>query len=92
MTRVADDAFASWSAPVQPEIVSTWGVYIIDRDGQRYLDLAFRFVFINLGHQHPKVVTAVVEQAQRLRTVAPPSENRRVGGGPTQRTSHSGAC
>jgi len=32
-------------------------------------------VFTNLGHQHPKVVAAIVEQAQRLTTVAPAHAN-----------------
>ncbi|GCB44677.1 aspartate aminotransferase family protein [Streptomyces sp. NL15-2K] len=76
MSSLADHVFHSWSAPVQPEIVSARGVHFTDRDGQRYLDLASQFVFTNLGHQHPKVVAAVIEQAQRLCTVAPPFENR----------------
>ncbi len=66
MRRAKDHVFPSWSAPVRPEIVSAHGIHFTDRDGQRCLGLASQFVFTNLSHRHPKVVAAVVEQAQRL--------------------------
>jgi taurine--2-oxoglutarate transaminase len=46
-----------------------------DHDGNHYLDFSSQLVFTNLGHQHPKVVAAIVEQAQRLTTVAPAHAN-----------------
>jgi taurine--2-oxoglutarate transaminase len=47
------------------------GSHLVDADGTRYLDFSSQLVFTNLGHQHPRVVAAVKEQADRLCTLAP---------------------
>src|SRR5947208_133989 len=46
--------------------------YFWDYDGKRYVDLASQLVNVNLGHQHPKVVAAIKEQADKLTTIGPP--------------------
>src|SRR4026209_272892 len=46
------------------------GSYIIDADGRRYLDFSSQLVFTNLGHQHPRIVAAIKQQADRLCTLA----------------------
>jgi taurine--2-oxoglutarate transaminase len=48
------------------------GRYVWDFDGKRYLDFASQLVNVSIGHQHPKVVAAIVEQAQKLTTIGPP--------------------
>ena len=48
------------------------GRYFWDYDGNRYLDFASQLVNVNLGHQHPKVVAAIKEQAEKLTTIGPP--------------------
>jgi taurine---2-oxoglutarate transaminase len=47
------------------------GSYVIDADGRSYLDFSSQLVFTNLGHQHPRIVAAIKEQADRLFTLAP---------------------
>ena len=37
----------------------------------RYLDFSSQLVNVNIGHQHPKLVAAIKEQADKLCTVAP---------------------
>jgi hypothetical protein len=54
-----------------PTFVGGSGSYVIDADGRRYLDFCSQLVFTNLGHQHPRIVAAVKEQADRLCIVAP---------------------
>jgi taurine--2-oxoglutarate transaminase len=51
------------------------GRYFWDYDGKRYLDFASQLVNLNIGHQHPRVVAAIKEQADRLCTIAPPIAN-----------------
>ena len=51
------------------------GSYVWDYDGTRYLDFSSQLVNVNIGHQHPKVVAAIQEQAGRLSTVAPQHAN-----------------
>jgi len=51
------------------------GRYFWDYDGKRYLDFASQLVNLNLGHQHPKVIAAIKEQADNLATIGPPMAN-----------------
>jgi taurine---2-oxoglutarate transaminase len=47
------------------------GSYLEDAAGRRYLDFGSQLVFTNLGHQHPRIVAAIRDQASRLCTLAP---------------------
>lgn len=42
------------------------GVYVWDVDGKRYYDFLSAYSAVNQGHCHPKIIHALVEQAQRL--------------------------
>lgn len=42
------------------------GVYVWDVDGKRYFDFLSGYSAVNQGHCHPKIVSALVEQAQQL--------------------------
>lgn len=69
--------FHSWSvqgAPV-PVILATEGSYVWDGAGNRLLDFSSQLVNTNIGHQHPKVVTAIQEQAAKICTIAPSYAN-----------------
>src|SRR5437773_10717193 len=48
------------------------GRYFWDFDGKRYLDFASQLVNVSIGHQHPQVVAAIKDQAERLCTIGPP--------------------
>lgn len=77
----ADDrahVFHSWSAQglISPvAIAGAEGSFFWDYDGNRYLDFSSQLVNTNIGHQHPKVVAAIQEQAGRLCTIAPSFAN-----------------
>ena len=47
------------------------GSYIIDADGKRYLDFSSQYMCVNTGHNHPKVVEAICDQAKRVCFVDP---------------------
>ncbi|MFB6415940.1 MULTISPECIES: ornithine--oxo-acid transaminase [Bradyrhizobium] len=42
------------------------GVWVWDTEGNRYLDCLSAYSAVSQGHCHPKILTAMVEQAQRL--------------------------
>jgi taurine--2-oxoglutarate transaminase len=66
--------FFSWSNQRQVNpipMVRAEGVYFWDADGKRYLDFASQLVNTNVGHQHPKVVKAIQEQAAKLTFASP---------------------
>ncbi|MDA3004505.1 MAG: aspartate aminotransferase family protein [Actinomycetota bacterium] len=70
--------FHSWSAQgtLNPtEIAGGEGSYFWDSAGKKYLDFSSQLVNLNIGHQHPKLVAAIQEQAGKLCTVAPPFVN-----------------
>jgi taurine--2-oxoglutarate transaminase len=51
---------------VVPTFVEGSGSHLVDADGRRYLDFSSQLVFSNLGHQHPRIVSAIKQQADRL--------------------------
>src|SRR6187397_2456731 len=79
----ADDAryvLHSWSvrSAIDPiPIAGAEGRYFWDFDGKRYLDFASQLVNVSIGHQHPKVIAAIKEQADRLCTIGPMMANEK---------------
>lgn len=70
--------FHSWSAQatLNPMLIAgAQGSYVWDYDGKEYLDFSSQLVNTNIGHQHPKVIAAIQEQAGRLATIAPQHAN-----------------
>jgi taurine--2-oxoglutarate transaminase len=70
--------FHSWSiqGALNPvDIVAAEGCYMWDSGGKRYLDFSSQLVNVNIGHQHPKLVAAIQEQAAKLCTIAPSFAN-----------------
>jgi taurine--2-oxoglutarate transaminase len=74
--------FHSWSAQkaLKPLVIEgAEGCYVWDFEGNRYLDFSSQLVNTNIGHQHPKVIAAIAEQAGKLTTVAPQHANEARG-------------
>ncbi|MFD1214218.1 aspartate aminotransferase family protein [Arthrobacter sp. GCM10027362] len=70
--------FHSWSAQdkISPmTVLKAEGSWVWDGEGNRLLDFSSQLVNTNIGHQHPKVVAAIREQAGRLCTIAPQHAN-----------------
>ena len=64
-----DSVLHTWCVPAQwqaPTIVGGRGAHFWDADGHDYLDMSSLSECSNLGHQHPAVVKAIREQAERL--------------------------
>jgi taurine--2-oxoglutarate transaminase len=59
----------SWSiqSAINPIPISrAEGVYFWDTDGKRYIDFSSQLMNMNIGHQHPKVIRAIQDQAAQL--------------------------
>jgi taurine--2-oxoglutarate transaminase len=70
--------FHSWSAQkaLKPMcIAAAEGSYFWDYEGNKFLDFSSQLVNVNIGHQHPKVVKAIQDQAALLSTIAPQHAN-----------------
>jgi ornithine--oxo-acid transaminase len=42
------------------------GVFVWDVEGKRYYDFLSAYSAVNQGHCHPKIIGALIEQAQKL--------------------------
>ena len=65
----------SWSVQDALDPIAVAGAegrWFWDYDGKRYLDFASQLVNVSIGHQHPKLVAAIKEQADKLCTIGPP--------------------
>ncbi|WP_280570817.1 aminotransferase class III-fold pyridoxal phosphate-dependent enzyme, partial [Chromohalobacter sp. 296-RDG] len=70
--------FHSWSQQGQLDplvIAGGEGCRLWDYAGNEYLDFSSQLVNTNIGHQHPRVIAAIKEQAETLTTVAPAHAN-----------------
>ena len=70
--------FHSWSAQakIKPLVLArAEGSRVWDDAGKEYLDFTSQLVFTNIGHQHPRVIKAIQDQASSLCTVAPQFAN-----------------
>ncbi|MFM2043514.1 MAG: ornithine--oxo-acid transaminase [Pseudomonadota bacterium] len=84
--NMAADAIAieqRWCAknykPLPVVISRAQGVWMWDADGARYLDMMSAYSAVNLGHSHPRVVNALIEQAQKVAVISRAFHSDRLG-------------
>jgi ornithine aminotransferase len=53
-------------APLPAVLAEGRGEWLTDVDGKRYLDMMSAYSAVSHGHAHPRLVAALVEQAQRV--------------------------
>ena len=82
----------SWSvqSAINPlPVAGAEGRYFWDYDGNRYLDFASQLVNVSIGHQHPKVVAAIKEQAERSARSARHGRGEPLRAGAAARGGHA---
>ncbi|WP_410981668.1 ornithine aminotransferase [Bacillus cereus] len=52
--------------PLPIVISKAEGVWVEDPEGNRYMDLLSAYSAVNQGHRHPKIINALIEQANRV--------------------------
>lgn len=69
----AEHYLQSWTVQgIKPLVIAgAEGSWFWDSEGKRYLDFQSQLVYSNMGHQHPKIVQAIKDQADRLCCIAP---------------------
>lgn len=55
------------------------GVYVWDVEGKRYYDFLSAYSSVNQGHCHPRIVNAMIEQAQTLTLTSRAFHNDKLG-------------
>jgi ornithine--oxo-acid transaminase len=66
-------------SPLPVVIARAEGVWAWDVEGRKYLDCISAYSSLNQGHRHPRIVRALVEQADRLTLTSRAVHNDRMG-------------
>ncbi len=56
--------------PLDVVLVRGQGVWVWDVEGNKYLDMLASYSALNQGHCHPRILTALIEQAKKLTLVS----------------------
>lgn len=65
--------------PLDVVLTRAQGCWVWDIDGNRYLDCLAAYSAVNQGHNHPRIVAALVEQAGRLALTSRAFHNDQLG-------------
>lgn len=77
--KLEDNYGAHNYRPLDVVITKGEGIWLWDVDGNRYLDCLSAYSAVNQGHCHPKIMKALVEQAQRLTLTSRAFRNDQLG-------------
>jgi ornithine--oxo-acid transaminase len=66
-------------APLDVVLTRGKGVWVWDVDGRRYMDCLSSYGACNQGHRHPKILKALIRQAQRLPLTSRAFRNDQLG-------------
>lgn len=65
--------------PLDVVLTRGQGVWVWDVDGNKYLDCLSAYSAVNQGHCHPRILSALMEQAQRLTLTSRAFRNDQLG-------------
>ncbi len=65
--------------PLDVVLTEGKGVWVTDIEGRRYLDCLSAYSAVNQGHCHPKILAAMIDQAQRLTLTSRAFRNDQLG-------------
>lgn len=75
-----EDKFGAHNYHPLPVVLSKGeGVYVWDVEGKKYFDFLSAYSAVNQGHCHPKIVGAMIEQAQTLTLTSRAFYNDKLG-------------
>ena len=66
-------------APLPVVLSHAEGIWAYDTGGKRYLDCISAYSSLNQGHRHPRIIEALVGQANRLTLTSRAVHNDRMG-------------
>ncbi|MFJ5964528.1 ornithine--oxo-acid transaminase [Bacillus sp. NPDC093026] len=65
--------------PLPIVISEAEGVWVIDPEGNRYMDMLSAYSAVNQGHRHPKIIDALKKQADRVTLTSRAFHNDQLG-------------
>ena len=64
--KIEDQYNANNYKPLNVVLERGEGIWVWDVDGHKYLDFLSAYSAVNQGHRHPRILQAMIEQAQKL--------------------------
>ena len=55
------------------------GIWVYDTEGKKYMDMLSAYSALNQGHRHPKIINALLEQADKITITSRAFHNDRMG-------------
>jgi ornithine--oxo-acid transaminase len=65
--------------PLDVVLANGQGIWVYDVDGKKYMDCLSAYSAVNQGHCHPRIVKAMIEQAQKLTLTSRAFRNDTLG-------------
>jgi ornithine--oxo-acid transaminase len=65
--------------PLPIVISEAEGVWVIDPEGRKYMDMLSAYSAVNQGHRHPKIIQALKDQADRVTLTSRAFHNDQLG-------------
>lgn len=65
--------------PLPAVIKKGEGVWVFDIEGNRYLDMLSAYSAVNQGHRHPKIIQALISQAEKITLTSRAFHNETMG-------------
>jgi len=76
----AEEQYSAYNYhPLDVVIERAEGVWVYDADGKRYLDCLSAYSAVNQGHCHPRIVQALIEQANKVTLTSRAFRNDQFG-------------
>jgi len=75
-----EDTFGAHNYHPLPVVIARGeGVYVWDPEGRKYFDFLSAYSALNQGHRHPKIIKALVDQAEDLTLTSRAFYNNKLG-------------
>jgi len=75
-----EDQFGAHNYHPLPIVISeASGVWVYDPEGKKYMDMLSAYSALNQGHRHPRIITALKEQADRVTLTSRAFYNDQLG-------------
>ncbi|PAE16069.1 ornithine--oxo-acid transaminase [Virgibacillus sp. 7505] len=79
LMQLTDQYGANNYHPLPIVIAKAEGVWVEDTDGKRYMDMLSAYSAVNQGHRHPKIMEALINQAQKVTLTSRAFHNDQLG-------------
>lgn len=65
--------------PLPVVIAKAEGIWVEDVEGKRYMDMLSAYSALNMGHRHPKIIQALIDQANKVTLTSRAFYNDQLG-------------